>query len=92
MKDAEEALLKVREDDIIVTYSTSKEMIPAIEKAAGIITVEGGLTSHSAVVGLSIGIPVIVGVENAMDVIKDGQDITIDALKGDIYSGHANVL
>lgn len=92
VKDAEEALLKVREDDIIVTYSTSKEMIPAIEKAAGIITVEGGLTSHSAVVGLSIGIPVIVGVENAMDVIKDGQDITIDALKGDIYSGHANVL
>lgn len=92
VKDADEALQKVEEDDIIITYSTSKEMIPAIEKAAGIITVEGGLTSHSAVVGLSLGIPVIVGVENAMEVIKDGQDITIDALKGDIYSGHANVL
>lgn len=92
VKDADEALQKVQEDDIIITYSTSKEMIPAIEKAAGIITVEGGLTSHSAVVGLSLGIPVIVGVENAMEVIKDGQDITIDALKGDIYSGHANVL
>ncbi len=91
-KNAEEANLKVNQDDIIVTYGTDKDMMGSIEKAAGIVTVEGGLTSHAAVVGLSLGIPVIVGVENALDLIQDGQDITIDANKGDIYAGHASVL
>ncbi len=55
--------------DILVTYGTDRDMMPAIEKAGAIVTVEGGLTSHAAVVGLSLGIPVIVGVENAIEVI-----------------------
>ncbi|WP_138415349.1 pyruvate kinase [Aquibacillus sediminis] len=92
VKNAEEAKTKVQEDDIIVTYGTDKDMMPAIEKASGIVTEAGGLTSHAAVVGLSLGIPVIVGVEKAVDTIKDGTDITIDASKGDIYNGHAGVL
>ncbi|MDC3412634.1 pyruvate kinase [Aquibacillus sp. 3ASR75-11] len=92
VKNAEEALQKVSEDDIIVTYGTDKEMMPAIEKASGIITEEGGITSHAAVVGLSLGKPVIVGVDKAIDIIKDGKDITIDSTKGDIYDGHASVL
>ncbi|MTW84286.1 pyruvate kinase [Virgibacillus dakarensis] len=91
-KNAKEALEKVDEDDIIVTYGTDRDMMPAIEKAGGIITEEGGLTSHAAVVGLSLGIPVIVGVKNVFDLLKDGEDITIDAAKGDIYRGHASVL
>ncbi|WP_208592258.1 pyruvate kinase [Gracilibacillus suaedae] len=91
-KDAEEAKLKVKQDDVIITYGTDKDMMPSIEKASGIITEEGGLTSHAAVVGLSLGIPVIVGVERAIELINDGQDITIDAQKGDIYAGHASVL
>lgn len=91
-KTGKEAIEKVSEGDILVAFGTDRDMMPAIEKAAGIITVEGGLTSHAAVVGLSLGIPVIVGVDEALDVIKDGQDITIDGTKGDIYSGHASVL
>lgn len=92
VQDAEEANRKVEENNIIVTYGSDREMMPAIEKAAAIITVEGGLTSHAAVVGLSLGIPVIVGVDDAFDLIKEGQDITVDGTKGDIYKGHANVL
>ncbi|WP_047981611.1 pyruvate kinase [Ornithinibacillus contaminans] len=92
VKNAEDALQKVNEGDIIVTYGTDRDMMPAIEKAAGIITQEGGLTSHAAVVGLSLGIPVIVGVERALELIQDGGDITIDGTKGDIYKGHAGVL
>lgn len=92
VKNAEEALNKVKDGDIIVTYGTDRDMMTAIEKAAGIVTREGGLTSHAAVVGLSLGIPVIVGVENAFEQIKDGEDITIDGTKGDIYKGHAGVL
>ncbi|SHF78236.1 pyruvate kinase [Ornithinibacillus halophilus] len=91
VRNAEEAT-KVKQDDIIIAYGTDRDMMPAIEKASGIITEEGGLTSHAAVVGLSLGIPVIVGVKDVMDLIKDGQEITIDGNKGDIYQGHASVL
>ncbi|WP_047985074.1 pyruvate kinase [Ornithinibacillus californiensis] len=92
VKNSEEALNKVNHGDIIVTYGTDRDMMPAIEKASGIVTLEGGLTSHAAVVGLSLGIPVIVGVDNAFEQIHDGEDITIDGTKGDIYRGHAGVL
>lgn len=92
VKNAEEALQKIQQDDILVTYGTDKDMMPAIEKASALITEEGGLTSHAAVVGLSLGIPVIVGVKQAVDTITDGTEITIDASKGDIYEGHASVL
>lgn len=91
-KNAEEAMAKTRENDILVTYGTDRDMMPAIEKASGIVTEEGGLTSHAAVVGLSLGIPVIVGVEQALDILPEGEDVTIDSTKGDIYKGHAGVL
>ena len=91
-QDAKEAVAKVNDGDILVTYGTDRDMMPAIEKAGGIITEEGGLTSHAAVVGLSLGIPVIVGVEKLFESIQDGADITIDGAKGDIYQGHASVL
>lgn len=91
-KDAAEALEKVKEDDILITYGTDRDMIPAIRKSAGIVTSEGGITSHAAVVGLSLGKPVVVGVNDALMKIKDGEDITIDSAKGDIYQGHTSVL
>ncbi|GGM26662.1 pyruvate kinase [Paraliobacillus quinghaiensis] len=91
-KNAEEAAEKMEQGDILVTYGTDKDMMESIEKASGIITEEGGLTSHAALVGLDLGIPVIVGVEKAINVIEDGKEITIDAKKGDIYSGHASIL
>ncbi|PAV30398.1 pyruvate kinase [Virgibacillus profundi] len=91
-KNAEEAISKVNEEDILVTFGTDRDMMPAIEKASGLITEEGGLTSHAAVVGLSLGIPVIVGVRDVFNLIQDGQDITIDGAKGDIFKGHTSVL
>ncbi|MFC7061548.1 pyruvate kinase [Halobacillus seohaensis] len=89
---AEDAIERVEEGNILVTLGTERDMMPAIEKASGIITQEGGLTSHAAVVGLSLGIPVIVGVEDALTKIDDGMDITMDSTRGDIYEGHASVL
>ncbi|AXI09670.1 pyruvate kinase [Oceanobacillus zhaokaii] len=91
-KNAKEAIEKVKEGDILVTNGTDRDMMEAIEKAGGIITQEGGLTSHAAVVGLSLGIPVIVGVDDVFEMLTDGQAITIDSTKGDIYKGHASVL
>ncbi|WP_080844456.1 pyruvate kinase [Cytobacillus gottheilii] len=91
-RTAKEALEKVTEGSILVTIGTDREMVPAIEKCSALITEEGGLTSHAAVVGLNVGVPVIVGVEDAMKLIKDGQEITVDARRGIIYNGHASVL
>ena len=91
-KDAKEALSKVKEGSILVTIGSDRDMVPALEKCSALITEEGGLTSHAAVVGLNLGIPVIVGVENAMKLFHDGQEITVDSARGVIYNGHARVL
>lgn len=91
-QNAKEALEKAQPGSILVTLGSDRDMVPAIEKCSALITQEGGLTSHAAVVGLNIGIPVIVGVENAMNLFKDGQEITVDSARGVIYNGHASVL
>ncbi|MGR5993379.1 PEP-utilizing enzyme [Bacillus cereus] len=67
-------------------------MIPAIEKVAALVVEEGGLTSHATVVGVSIGIPVIVGVNGVTATLKNGQEVTVDATRGIVYNGHAEVL
>ncbi|MEH7439800.1 pyruvate kinase [Neobacillus drentensis] len=90
--DAKEALENVKQGSILVTLGTDRDMVPALEKCAALITQEGGLTSHAAVVGLNLGIPVIVGVDNALELFKDGQEITVDSSRGVIYNGHASVL
>ncbi len=91
-KNAVEANELVNEGDILVTNSTDKDMMPAIHKASGLVTEEGGLTSHAAVVGLSLGKPVIVGVSNLFIKVNNGELITIDSGTGEIHQGHANVL
>nr|WP_106780386.1 pyruvate kinase [Lysinibacillus timonensis] len=92
VNNANEALAYDTDGCILVTIGTDREMMPAIEKCVGIITEEGGLTSHAAVVGLSLGLPVIVGVKEATTLIRHGQEITMDAETGVIYKGHASVL
>ncbi len=89
---AQEAIEKVKPGSILVTIGTDREMVPALEKCAAVITQEGGLTSHAAVVGLNLSIPVIVGVEDALNLFKNGQEITVDAEHGVVYDGHASVL
>ncbi|AZU63593.1 pyruvate kinase [Neobacillus mesonae] len=90
--NAQEAIEKVKSGSILVTIGSDREMMPAIEKCAALITQEGGLTSHAAVVGLNLGIPVIVGVENAITLFNEGQEVTVDAARGFVYNGHASVL
>ncbi|WP_129691818.1 pyruvate kinase [Gottfriedia acidiceleris] len=90
-KTGEEAVSKVTPGSILVTNSTDRDMMPAIERAAAIITEEGGLTSHAAVVGVSLGIPVIVGVENATNIFVNGQAVTVDASRGIVSTGHKSI-
>ncbi|AUJ51112.1 pyruvate kinase [Staphylococcus hominis] len=77
---------------IIVTNSIDESYVPYVEKAAGLITEENGITSPSAIVGLEQGIPTIIGVENATKELKNDLLVTVDANQGRIFEGYANVL
>ncbi len=76
---------------ILVAKMTDRELLPAIEKAAALITEEGGLTSHGAVVAVNLGIPAVVGAEGAAGLIENGETITVDAGRGLVYRGKAHV-
>lgn len=88
----EEAIRKMTNGAILVAPSTDKEYMPAFEKAAAVITECGGITCHAAVVGLNLGIPVIVGVNEALTLLKDGMEVTLYSEHGVIYSGQAKVM
>ncbi|MFO8069788.1 MAG: pyruvate kinase [Alkalibacterium sp.] len=84
---AEEAIERAIEGGILVVKSTDKDYLPAIEKSAAIVVEQGGLTSHAAVIGIAMGIPVIVSAENATALIEQNELITVDARRGIIYRG-----
>ncbi|WP_232698903.1 pyruvate kinase [Brevibacillus daliensis] len=91
-RTAKEAMDKVEKGAILVCMGTDSDMIPAFESAAAVITEEGGLTSHAAIVGLNLNTPVIIGVRDATSILKDGMEVTIDPERGKIFSGLAPVL
>ncbi|ELZ74103.1 pyruvate, water dikinase [Haloferax larsenii] len=78
---------QVGEGDIIVTEMTMPDMVPAMKRAAGIVTDEGGMTSHAAIVSRELGVPAVVGSGEATKTISDGEVITIDGDKGTIREG-----
>jgi pyruvate,water dikinase len=80
---------KVGEGDIIVTEMTTPDMVPAMKRAAGIVTDEGGMTSHAAIVSRELGVPAVVGTGNGSELLGDGQLVTIDGDKGTITEGTA---
>ncbi|MDJ0581849.1 pyruvate kinase [Crocosphaera sp.] len=73
--------------DILVVPGTNAEFVEMMRKASGIITEEASLTSHAAVIGLRLGVPVIVDFKEATANIREGAIITVDAEKGQVYSG-----
>ena len=78
---------KVSEGDIIVTEMTTPDMVPAMKRASGIITDEGGMTSHAAIVARELGAPAIVGAGTATETLEDGRVVTIDGEKGSVSEG-----
>ncbi|MEL6778699.1 MAG: pyruvate kinase [Cyanobacteria bacterium J06597_16] len=76
--------------EILVVPRTSADYVDAIRRAGGIVTEDDSLTSHAAVLGLRLGIPVIVGVEKATEIIRNGTIVTLDVSKGVVCSGTFN--
>ena len=66
---------------------TNPDMVPAMRKVAGIVTDEGGMTCHAAIVSRELGTPAVVGTRKATQVLTDGQVISVDGEKGLIYDG-----
>ena len=89
---AAEANEKAVEGAVLVTKTTDKDYLPAIEKASALIVENGGLTSHAAVVGISMGIPVVVGATDATKLIADNEVVTVDSRRGIVYRGASNAL
>jgi len=78
----EKYLPKMEKGDILVSDTTGPELMPAIEKAAAIVTDEGGMMSHAAVVSREFNLPCIVGTKYATKVFKDGDLIEVNAFNG----------
>ncbi len=77
----------VKEGDILVAKMTNPDMVPAMRRVKGIITDEGGMTCHAAIVSRELGTPAVVGTKKATTMLKDGQIVTIDGDKGIVYEG-----
>ena len=84
-----DGLDKVGEGDVIVTEMTTPDMVPAMKRASGIVTDEGGMTSHAAIVSRELGVPAVVGAGNATEALGDGQVVTLDGDKGGVTAGAA---
>src|SRR3989344_7348001 len=81
---------KFKKGEVLVTGMTDPDWVPAMKLASAIITDSGGRTAHAAIVGRELGVPVIVGADNATKVIKSGQEITVNCSRGEegeVYDG-----
>jgi len=73
---------KIKMGEIMISHATYPELVPAMKKASAIITEEGGLSCHAAIVSRELGIPCVVGTKIATKVLKDGDLVEVDANKG----------
>ncbi len=73
---------KMKEGDILVSVATDPDLVPAMKKAAAIITEQGGVTSHAAIVSRELNIPCIIGTKVATKWLKDGDEVEVDATNG----------
>ncbi len=78
---------KIIDGDVLVTPMTNPDMVVVMKKAAAIITDQGGQTSHAAIVSREMGIPCVVGTENATKILNDGNIVTVDATHGKVVFG-----
>ncbi len=82
-----EDLEKIKSGDILVTTMTNPDMVVTMQKSAAIVTNEGGMTAHAAIVSREMGIPCVVGTQEATTKLKEGEIITVDGFNGKIYKG-----
>jgi pyruvate,water dikinase len=78
---------KLKPGEILVTTMTTPDMVPAMAHAAGIVTDEGGMTCHAAIVSRELGVPCVVGTRTATQTLTEGTEVTVDGKTGQVYRG-----
>ncbi|MBU1197113.1 hypothetical protein KJ765_01225 [Candidatus Micrarchaeota archaeon] len=76
------AMARVKQGDVIVSNQTTPEYVPALKKAAAIVTDQGGLTCHAAIISRELGIPAVIGTRIASRVFHEGDVLEVDAVHG----------
>ena len=77
-----EEMGKMNRGDIMVSHTTFPSLVPAMKKAAAIVTEDGGITCHAAIVARELKTPCVTGIKVITQVVKDGDEIEVDADKG----------
>jgi pyruvate,water dikinase len=90
IKDSKE-IKRMERGDILVTDMTTPDFVPAMKKAAAIVTNTGGMTSHAAIVSRELGVPCIVGTGDATTVLQEGTDVSVDGTHGIVYEGIVSI-
>eukprot|EP00166_Cyanidium_caldarium_P005204 ctg_609.g279 len=75
------------EGEVLVTKMTTPDWVPAMRRAAAIVTDSGGMTAHAAIVSRELGLPCVVGTGKATEVLQNGQTVTVDGTLGVVLSG-----
>ena len=75
---------------ILVVRAAAAEWVDYMKRASAIVSEEAGLTSESAIVAITLGIPTVVGTEHAVDTLENGEIVTVDSSRGTIFRGAAN--
>ncbi|HJO15032.1 MAG TPA: phosphoenolpyruvate synthase [Candidatus Pacearchaeota archaeon] len=86
VKDMDD-LVNVKKGEVMVTEMTNPDMVVSMQKSTAIVTDEGGMTSHAAIVSREMGIPAIVGTGEATSKLKDGMKVTVDGFNGKVFEG-----
>ncbi|MAK91371.1 MAG: phosphoenolpyruvate synthase [Oleibacter sp.] len=85
-----EEMDQVREGDVLVADMTDPDWEPVMKRSAAIVTNRGGRTCHAAIIARELGIPAVVGCEDATELLSDGQEVTVSCAEGDtgfVYEG-----
>ncbi len=86
LRGAEE-MDRIQAGEILVTTMTTPDMVPAMSRASGIVTDEGGMTCHAAIVSRELGVPCVVGTREATKKIPEGSEVTVDGKTGAVFRG-----
>ena len=90
--NAEAALRTFKDGDILVISQTCNELLPLVRKASGLILEDGNPNGHGAIAGMSLNLPVVIGAENATQILKSGAVVTLDAERGVVSCNPGNTL
>ena len=78
---------KIKDGDIMVTTMNTPDMVPAMRRASGIVTDEGGVTCHASIISRELGIPCVVGTGDATTTLEENSGVTLDGKKGLVFEG-----